>query len=104
MRIYELKKLTYQQIYSLYTRNALSPAFRTTMYSAIILILCPSLTNVYYMFRPNSMFARVMPFIVPVVCVAQYMAAFRYDLQNFCFMEGDDSAKLRRKYEIIVNL
>lgn len=50
------------------------------MYSAMILIIMPSLTNIYYTFKPQATLAKVMPFVVPVVCIAQYLAALRYDL------------------------
>lgn len=62
------------------------------------MLTVPSLTNLYYTFRPNGTFARVMPFAVPVVCVVQYCMAMRYDLENFCFLDTDDSAVLRQKY------
>lgn len=77
----------------------MDPNFRTTMYSAIIMILLPGMTNIYYTFKPQATLAKVMPFVVPVVCLAQYIAALRYDLENFCFLERDDSETLRKKYK-----
>ena len=45
-----------------------------------------------------------MPFIVPIICFAQYAAALKYDLQNFCFVEGDDANVLRNKFVAITSL
>lgn len=75
-----MKELNYTELWNIYSKNALSSHFRTTMYSALILIIFPSLTNVYYTFRPNATMAKMMPFVMPVVCMAQYIAALKYDL------------------------
>jgi hypothetical protein len=42
-----------------------------------------------------------MPFAMPVICIAQYIAAITYDMQNFCFKDTDDSQTLRKKYLIL---
>jgi hypothetical protein len=55
------------------------------MISAIILIICPALTNLYYLYRPNAMMAKIAPLAVPVICIAQYMVCIRSDLEAFCF-------------------
>lgn len=85
-------------MFDIYSKHALEPPFRTTMYSAMVLILLPSLTNVYFTFKPNATLARVLPLAMPLVCLAQYYMAFRYDLENFCFLDSDDSALMRQKY------
>lgn len=49
------------------------------MYSAIVMIALPALTNIYYTFRPNAMFAKISPFAVPIICVSQYFGVLRYE-------------------------
>jgi hypothetical protein len=68
------------------------------MYASLILIFVPSITNIYYTFRPNSSLAKVMPFAMPVICLTQYLGAMKYDLENFCFQESDSAETLRKKY------
>lgn len=77
---YELKNLTYREIYEIYSRHALEAPFRTTMYSALALVFLPGITNIYYMFKPNAMMARIAPFAMPIICITQYIAAFKYDI------------------------
>jgi hypothetical protein len=55
------------------------------------MIFAPSITNIYYTFRPNASLSKIMPFAVPVICVIQYASAVKYDLENFCFKETDDA-------------
>ena len=101
LRKYELKKLTYKEIISIYEKHAFEPAFKNTLKSAIFLLLAPALTNIYYTFRPNSVLSRHMPFIMPLIAVTQYLLIFRNDMENFCFEEGEDSEVLREKYKIL---
>lgn len=104
MKNYEIKNLTYSDLYNIYKKNALGPNFRTTLFAAIALIIVPSITNLYYMYKPNGMFARIAPFAIPVVCAVQYFAALTYDIQNFCFKESDDSETVRRKILTLSNV
>lgn len=101
MKNYEMKNLTYSELYSIYKKHAFEPNFRTTLFAAMALIIAPSVTNIYYMYRPNATMARIAPYAVPIVCAVQYFAALTYDIQNFCFKESDDSETVRRK---ILNL
>lgn len=86
-----MKKLSYQQLLNIYRKYAFTPHFNNTLYAAIILITVPSLTNIFYMFKPNSLFSKVVPFAMPIICLGQYFVAFKYDMENFCFKQTDDS-------------
>lgn len=40
---------------------------------------------------------------MPIICISQYLIVLRHDMENFCFMEGDDSETVRRKYKDIIS-
>ncbi len=73
------------------------------MYSALTMIFLPAFTNVYFTFKPQALFAKIAPIFMPIICISQYLIVLRHDLENFCFMEGDDSETLRRKYKDIIS-
>jgi len=43
-----------------YHRNIFTPYFRKSNFAAVVLILLPGFTNIYYTFRPNSPLSNVM--------------------------------------------
>jgi hypothetical protein len=45
-----------------------------------------------------------MPFAVPVICLAQYVAAMKYDLESFCFQDSDNAEIMRNKYLTLSSL
>lgn len=69
--------------------------FKPTLISAIVLIFVPGLTNLFYIFRPVSINASVMPFAMPLICFGQYFYFLNRDFQKFCFTDHPD-AKLAR--------
>lgn len=104
LKTHESKNKTYSELWQIYRKNAISPEFRGSMYSALALIILPSATNLYYTFKPNALFAKVMPIVMPVVCLAQYLAMVKYDLEGLCYKKGDDAETVRRKFRMINQL
>ena len=89
-------------MFEIYSKNALSPHFSNTLYSAIFMIFAPALTNIYYTLKPNSPLANIMPVAMPIIAFSQYLHFFRRDLNQFCFStEGEDPKILREKYNIL---
>lgn len=86
-------------MYKIYAKNAMSPYFENTLKSALVLIFLPSLTNLYYTFRPNSPLSGVMPYGMFLMCLGQYFYVINKDLENFCFTNSEDSKELREKYK-----
>jgi hypothetical protein len=71
------------------------------MKSAICLIVLPSLTNIYYTIRSHSILAGVMPFAVPLICLANYIYFLNKEMQQFSLTSSPDAALARNQYEII---
>jgi len=62
----------------------MSPHFANTFKAAVFMLTLPSLTNIYYMMRPNSMLAGIMPFAVPLLCLGDYIYFLNKDFEAYC--------------------
>ena len=78
-------------MYHIYTKNAMTEYFTTTLKSALVLIFLPAFTNLYYTFRPNSPLASIMPFAMPIICLGQYFFILNKDFERFCFTNTEDA-------------
>jgi len=74
-------------MFKIYKKNVFSPHFQNTLYSGIFLLFAPALTNIYYIFRPNSGLANILPFAMPIMALAQYINIFTNDMKKYCFVE-----------------
>lgn len=72
------------------------------MYSAITLLAFPTLTNLYYSTKPTAKFAKVIPVLVPFVCIAQFLAVLKYDLEKFCYKDTDDLSTVKSKFKAFI--
>jgi hypothetical protein len=86
---------------TIYAKHAMSEHFDSTFKAAVFLIVLPSLTNLYYALRPHSTLAGIMPFAIPLVCLANYVYFLNNDLQNYCFTKETDAEIIRQLYDII---
>lgn len=80
LRSYEFKQKAVVELATIYSKNVFSSHFEQTFKAAVALLSLPSLVNIYYALRPNSILAGVMPFAVPIFCLASYIYALNSDL------------------------
>ena len=79
----------------------MNPHFDLTFKAAVALITLPGLTNIYYLLRPHSILAGLMPFAMPLLCLSNYIYFLNKDFQNYCFTEEADAEKVREQYDIL---
>jgi len=75
------------QLGSIYAKHIFSPHFESTFKAAVTLIILPAITNIYYAIRPQGLFSGIMPFAMPIVCLANYIYFINKDMKGYCFTQ-----------------
>jgi hypothetical protein len=80
-----------KELVVLYSKHFFSDHFALTFKAAVALLVIPSLTNIYYALRPNSIFSGIIPYAMPLICLTNYIYFFNKDMQQFSLTNEPDA-------------